>query len=107
MTRSYAYALVLALLLVGCKNYSFNDYLGAAYASVEAVAQTVEQACGAYEIGGECRGSISTAKRDDARDLLRQALLVLDEAGRTRDADLLGQARGLISLAGRIVGVEA
>lgn len=74
--------LLFVLLLAGCAGQPMNyeDSLGAAYATVDALAKTTETLCAAPVIGGDCTGSISTATRNDARTQLQEALRLLDQA---------------------------
>lgn len=76
-------AAVVLLLLAGCAGQppSFTDALGAGYATVDALARTTEELCGAPAYtGGDCVGSLSTDARDNIRNQLRLALELLDEA---------------------------
>lgn len=109
--------LALVLLLAGCAGqaYDYRDALGAGYAAVDALATTTAELCGAplYE-GGDCVGSISTETRDQARDLLRQAVDLLDEA-RTYQVDgstdiaqqRIAQARSVLALVAKLVESKA
>ena len=109
------YALI-ALLLAGCATTpTFTDLLGSGYATMDALARTTEELCGAPAYaGGDCVGSISTETRDEAAALLKEALALLDEArlynvdGSTDIAmQRVQHARAILAVVSRLVEAQA
>ncbi len=106
--------LLTLALLAGCASHDFRDGLGAAYAAVDATAQTVRELCASPTEGGPCVGSISTETRDAAREQLYLALDILAEARMhyaDGSADLaterLRQARALLRVVEQLLESKA
>lgn len=78
-------ALVAILLLSGCGSLgirSFGDALGAAYLTIDTVADAVWQECQNAVSDGPCvpESAISTEDKQQAKQLLTDALMLVDEA---------------------------
>ena len=76
--------LLLVLILSGCSSFgtSVPDSIGAAYASIETLAEVIQMECGNTEPGGPCR-DISTLDRGDVNSMkedLQRAKTAVDQA---------------------------
>jgi hypothetical protein len=97
-------ALVVLPLLFACQApASFNDRLGAAYSASEALSLTVYELCAPRYDGGPCTGTLSTDRRDAIYYVQEDALALLAEAQRAKDATLIQQARQVLAIAMRMI----
>jgi len=80
---------VALLFVAGCASNlpspNYDDLIGTAYATMEAVASTTEILCAAETSGGPCTGELSTADRNTVRDNLDDAVVLLREANALND----------------------
>lgn len=103
MTK-FAGLLLACLFIAGCTNLS--NGIGAAYVSIETIAETIQMECGNTEPGGPCvstslldRGDVDSMKTD-----LQRAKYAVDDANRVYNAgnpaaatDYLSTAQAVLS----------
>lgn len=109
--RSFLIATLL-LISAGCASLpqfgggSVSDSIGAAYASITSLAETIQLECGNTVPGGECRAG-SVLDRGDVnsmRDDLQRAKSAVDEANRLYLIGQGGEAGDHLTVARTILG---